>query len=958
MATEEELLAQCERGRWFLKHRAKGEKPHRRFVYVEGSMLCWCTRESRKGKTGTMCASEGIGLTVTIGAGTTVLAAKKRLEHCNRLFSIVGSTRTLDLEAESEAERHLWVRALSTFAKRWAQGTTSTVLPSIATSGGDEHVAHVVRDLGVGIGAALGIDGGVADVAAAPSGAPLLLASAHTSEFGAAVHFPRLAATMLVLTGDMAGRWQQWDLELRDGELSSAGRGVLPLRHIDGLGLVHDAEGSDGGGRGPERFGAELRLRLRLGAVGASRRDEASAPAEANRGGERVRAATGSRVPDMQLRAPLATATLWHKWLSRSMTLVADLDASQSTALPPPVHNPQLMPLRRESLEVELNSLFEGAFAACAGDACTAVSSLDPLMEACVARLLSAAATLPPRRDLFEYLADGMHARLCNVYQALLVRYDLDRTYLDTVGQQPPAHEGPRELLEPSLMLALIGWAKRYEERMAAVGAGSGRQLLSAEASESLISAYLHAARQLTRQWAANIVFVEQQAMMSKDEDVGARRHGVGARAADGRARGGTAAAAAAAASLSEGIITIPGEGAQQLWFTELHMDLFRIVHEHVELGIGTGIETVLFNVLLSSADFLVDVQNEMLRKVGTPQRALGFVYLLALINNCRRCIELWEQVLATCTSERSPLSDELARNLHLGYVVDGFVNLGHRAMQLMARRVGCAHARSGHGAHGARTSARPGCTHPCTCPQDPPARACHLAFVEQHGATPPDVSVHVHKHQCTFTPTCTCICRCSSSSSYPSGRSSQGGGTSPPRWPLWSTTSSASPAMASPAITPPARVPFASSSSSALTRCYLSSRQARAPLHVPCARATWRARPCTATHSHAQPRTAMHTQACTPMHTHAHPCTPMHSPTQPRVCARSRPGSSVHAGDVRDDLGGSRRFRRPHRPPLRVRTLRFQPAEGGARSASRHASAARRSLWPPACCPERAARG
>ena len=144
-----------------------------------------------------------------------------------------------------------------------------------------------------------------------------------------------------------------------------------------------------------------------------------------------------------------------------------------------------------------------------------------PLMQACTTKLHTAANTLPPRRDIFSYLADGVHRRLCNVYQVLLVRFDLDRSYLDTVGQSPsrdPA-AGHTEVLEPALMLSMIGWARRYEQRMASVGAGSGKQLLTQEANESVISAYLHACRQLTRQWATNIVFCEQQTMLKADEE-------------------------------------------------------------------------------------------------------------------------------------------------------------------------------------------------------------------------------------------------------------------------------------------------------------------------------------------------------------------------------------------------------------------------------------------------------
>ena len=46
--------------------------------------------------------------------------------------------------------------------------------------------------------------------------------------------------------------------------------------------------------------------------------------------------------------------------------------------------------------------------------------------------------------------------------------------------------------------------------------------------------------------------------------------------------------------------------------------------------------------------------------------RQLGFLYLCALINNCRRCTELWAKVLAKCQSESSPLLETLFHSLHL----------------------------------------------------------------------------------------------------------------------------------------------------------------------------------------------------------------------------------------------------------------------------------------------------
>ena len=169
---------------------------------------------------------------------------------------------------------------------------------------------------------------------------------------------------------------------------------------------------------------------------------------------------SGASPLDVVLRAPRTLANLWHTCLKRSMTLLEDLDAARAMPLPPATH-PQLLPLRRETVELELNKLFEGAFEACAGSAIDAIASLDPLMEACVVKMQTAATTLPPRRDLFAAYADGIHHRLCNIYQVILVRYDLDRSYLDTEGQHAKAVSGHKEVLEPALMLSLIGWAKR-----------------------------------------------------------------------------------------------------------------------------------------------------------------------------------------------------------------------------------------------------------------------------------------------------------------------------------------------------------------------------------------------------------------------------------------------------------------------------------------------------------------
>ena len=112
---------------------------------------------------------------------------------------------------------------------------------------------------------------------------------------------------------------------------------------------------------------------------------------------------------------------------------------------------------------MELNRLFEGAFEACAGEARGAIEALEPLMQACADQASHGGQhAASAARGGGVRLADGVHRRLCNVYQVLLVRFDLDRSYLDTVGQSPsrdPA-AGHTEVLEPALMLSMIGWAR------------------------------------------------------------------------------------------------------------------------------------------------------------------------------------------------------------------------------------------------------------------------------------------------------------------------------------------------------------------------------------------------------------------------------------------------------------------------------------------------------------------
>lgn len=111
------LLRRLEQGHWFLKHRAKGDKPHKRFVYCDGPAIYWANREDRTGKVG--CLKAVGELLVVPGLASAVLFGKARLrDRQNRLFSLVSSERSLDLEVGTEAERHLWVKVFNAFAQR------------------------------------------------------------------------------------------------------------------------------------------------------------------------------------------------------------------------------------------------------------------------------------------------------------------------------------------------------------------------------------------------------------------------------------------------------------------------------------------------------------------------------------------------------------------------------------------------------------------------------------------------------------------------------------------------------------------------------------------------------------------------------------------------------------------------------------------------------------------------
>jgi hypothetical protein len=185
--TNDELLKKLEEGHWFLKHRAKGDKPHKRFVYCDGPAIYWASREDRTGKLGCLKA-EG-ELLVVPGLASAVLYGKKRLrDKQNRLFSVVSAARSLDLEVPTEAERHLWVKVFNAFAQRHSSESSGLSGSGLASSSGNSSPR-------IRAGVA---EGGAAGAAALDDTLQAQLRRVDTAQIMSGVKFPRLRGTLHV----------------------------------------------------------------------------------------------------------------------------------------------------------------------------------------------------------------------------------------------------------------------------------------------------------------------------------------------------------------------------------------------------------------------------------------------------------------------------------------------------------------------------------------------------------------------------------------------------------------------------------------------------------------------------------------------------------------------------------------------------------------------------------------
>ena len=238
------LLRRLEQGHWFLKHRAKGDKPHKRFVYCDGPAIYWANREDRTGKVG--CLKAVGELLVVPGLASAVLFGKARLrDRQNRLFSVVSSERSLDLEVGTEAERHLWVKVFNAFAQRHSpeRASRSSQRETGEPSSSGASPPHTPTS-----GAATPRDDGVGAALQAQ------LRRVDTAQIMHGVRFPKLRGTLHVCQGDLPRSWAVWGLELTDGQLVAEGHGVLPLCHATAVEIaeVRDGGGEQGGGEADE----------------------------------------------------------------------------------------------------------------------------------------------------------------------------------------------------------------------------------------------------------------------------------------------------------------------------------------------------------------------------------------------------------------------------------------------------------------------------------------------------------------------------------------------------------------------------------------------------------------------------------------------------------------------------------------------------------------------------------
>ena len=410
-------------------------------------------------------------------------------------------------------------------------------------------------------------------------------------------------------------------------------------------------------------------------------------------------------LPPLLLRGASGLLLHWHAGLNSTCSLLADVGAELWN------YTEAFMPLDVEEIEQELNEMFDACFELCAYDTHAALMEMSgALWDGCQRTLRRHCSSMPPRPDVFAQKAEGVHRRFANMIHTLLVRHDLDQLYLGSDAQQ----RMPVEPLEPSLMLRIIGWAHAYGQKMGQLGGslpGQPRVLLSEEATQSLISSYLHACRSVSQQLIKNIIFCEQQTMLQRNEKVGDEGglsqgilmlDAVGGHIEPGFPDTGDVGSSGGRRNPDCGIGT-SGDGGRggggdssfgsgKLYFTEMHIDVFRIVHEQVELALATTLEDLVFNVMLSAADFLVDVQNELLNRLRAQWRSLGFLYLCASINNASHCAELWADVLTTSLRQHRcdgcGLGEALGKQMHLGYVSDGFRNLANAATQLACFRI------------------------------------------------------------------------------------------------------------------------------------------------------------------------------------------------------------------------------------------------------------------------------
>eukprot|EP00741_Cyanophora_paradoxa_P019153 tig00021123_g18493.t1 len=241
----------------------------------------------------------------------------------------------------------------------------------------------------------------------------------------------------------------------------------------------------------------------------------------------------------------------------------------------------------------------------------------------------------PEEYELLKFHAQNVHFEVTELYQRFVAR----------------ANEVP-----PFYIDQLVRWARKYHERMAALGMGEEVLLPSLlDDVPRLLAGYLHQLQANLAQWASNIVSVDFGAKPEADPD---------------------------------GAYRTPGP-----------TDLFRMVEEQLMIGKDQGLENgdVKFYVGLCAecVAILSNVARAAADKIDGHWAALAPELLMAMANNADRCLdyvnELQERVNGSIAEAREALEElppDLPAEVDFSAATEGFVGMAVAATERLGDRI------------------------------------------------------------------------------------------------------------------------------------------------------------------------------------------------------------------------------------------------------------------------------